>query len=459
MTFLRPAFAAFALATVASLAGGCIITSADDDGPTEPTPVGEAVDFVVTIENVTNVYKHLASGDQAVPVGETEAGPLSPGSAYEVELTAGPGQRLSLAAMFVHSNDLFFAPSEEGIALFDDEGNPTSGDVTDQIMLWDAGTELNQDLGAGPDQAPTQAAANTGEPDADNTVRLATDDFGNLPAVADLIAVTLTPGDNNTFTLRVENMSDDTTLALTAGGTTAVPIAPVVYALHTEPGPLFTAGEPDRGEGLEALAEDGDPGTLAETLATRTGLASPYAPGVYAISAESDVLFSADAADRGEGLEALAEDGDPSELFLSIAGNVAVTDLGKFDTPEGATDAGPALPGDSYSFTVTASPGEHLDFATMLVQSNDFFVAPSSASGIALFDAAGSPVGGDVTSQLALWNAGTEVDQAPGAGSDQAPRQAAPNTGEDEGGMVVQVSDEAWPGVDQLVVVTITVQP
>lgn len=71
--------------------------------------------------------------------------PLSPGESttFYVNATQGDDQALSFATMFVPSNDAFLAPGEEGISLFGD-GPPVSGDVTDQITLWDAGTEENQ---------------------------------------------------------------------------------------------------------------------------------------------------------------------------------------------------------------------------------------------------------------------------------------------------------------------------
>lgn len=84
------------------------------------------------------------------------------------------------------------------------------------------------------------------------------------------------------------------------------------------------------------------------------------------------------------------------------------------------------LPGQP--FTVTASLGDRLQFATMFVQSNDLFFAPRDG-GIALFDAGGRAIHGKVTSRVALFDAGTEVNQPPGVGLDQAPRQAGPNTG------------------------------
>ena len=43
--------------------------------------------------------------------------------------------------MFVASNDLFYAPNGDGIELFN--GNtPVTGDITSQILLWDAGQKL-----------------------------------------------------------------------------------------------------------------------------------------------------------------------------------------------------------------------------------------------------------------------------------------------------------------------------
>ena len=69
---------------------------------------------------------------------------------------------LSFATMFVPSNDLFFAPDENGIPLFDETGMPKAGDATQYLMLWDAGTEENQEPGVGANQAQRQSGPNTG---------------------------------------------------------------------------------------------------------------------------------------------------------------------------------------------------------------------------------------------------------------------------------------------------------
>ena len=47
-----------------------------------------------------------------------------------------------------------------------------------------------------------------------------------------------------------------------------------------------------------------------ENVSDESSLPSPLAPGLWAVSDRDELLFSPMAPDRGEGLEALAEDGD-----------------------------------------------------------------------------------------------------------------------------------------------------
>lgn len=315
-----------------------------------------------------------AAGVFDTPEGEASPGPAFPGSAYTFEVEAEPGERLFLATMLVQSNDLFFAPGAEGIALFDEAGNPRDGDVTPGIATWDSGTEANQTPGAGPDQAPRQAEADVGG--AEGVVRPYTDATRALPnaaAFADIAVV----ADGGDFTFTLTNVSADVGLAPS-------PLAPVFYALHDDSWSLFTAGAEDRGEGLETLAEDGSP---ADLVASHDGAA-------------------------GVGLAAAAA-----------------------ETIENPGAPGPAMPGQSYRFTVSAS-AEHpyLTLASMIVQSNDVFLAPP-ASGIRLVDESGAPraaeaVQADLRSRLALWDAGTERNEVPGVGVNQPMRQAGPNTGD-----------------------------
>ncbi len=190
--------------------------------------------------------------------------------------------------------------------------------------------------------------------------------------------------------------------------------------------------------------------------ADQSASSTPFAPGVWTVHTAADPLFSAGQADRGDGLEALAEDGDPSGLAAAVASQAGINASGVFNTPVGAAEPGPLLPGEAYEFTIVAVPGDLLSFATMFVQSNDLFYAPDGA-GITLFNSDGTPVSGDVTGQIQLWDAGTEVNQEPGVGPDQAPRQAGPDTGPDENGVVQIVSDEfTYPDTSATIRVTIT---
>jgi hypothetical protein len=66
--------------------------------------------------------------------------------------------------------------------------------VTDQVTLWDAGTEVNEEPGAGPNQAPRQSGPDTGDEEMAGVRPIAeVDDGFSYPAVADVIGVTVTP--------------------------------------------------------------------------------------------------------------------------------------------------------------------------------------------------------------------------------------------------------------------------
>jgi hypothetical protein len=189
-----------------------------------------------------------------------------------------------------------------------------------------------------------------------------------------------------------------------------------------------------------AGATGGDGGVTTRRFRVRienrsgtSALPAPISPGVFVAHRDKDPLFTAGAADRREGLEAIAEDGVPTMLAASLAAKSGIGANGAFDTAVGATAAGPAMPGSAFEFMIDAAPGEKLSFASMFAQSNDVFLAPDG-DGIDLFDAQGMPLAErDVSSEIALWDGGTEANEAPGMGPNQAPRQPAANTGPAEG--------------------------
>ncbi len=376
----------------------------DDDDP---------VTFLVTIENRSGRFNRTSAGAFTTPVGEPGPAPAAPGQGYEFAVHANPGEKLSFASMFVFSNDWFFGTQQQGLDLYDSAGDPISGDVTSEILLLDAGTEADEDFMTGPNQAPNQLGPNTGPGDPNHRVRV----VDSVGAVSDFISVTVTPQGDGEFIVNVANVSDMSAAYWT-------PIAPGAFTVHQDGTPIYKLNRRNKGRGLEALAEDGNPAPQAEWLGRRAVVASPLAPGAY-VAGPDGQIFQVDAPDAGHGLEALAEDGLPGGL----AGTLVGTDAGSFGSA-------PAFPGESYQFEVTARPGDHLDFATMLVQSNDWFLAPDDGAGIPLFRKNGKPRKGNVTRDVAVYDAGTEVDEPFGFGANQAPRQSGPNTGAAEGAVV-----------------------
>ena len=124
------------------------------------------------------------------PTDEVPGAPaIAPGGAFEIE----PIRWLSIASMVVPSNDVFIAP-ERWIPIWPADAAPLDTDLTDKLALWDAGTEPNGEHGFGPDQPPTQSAADQ-EAAEDGVVRqLSTvDDGHDYPAVEDIVRVTISP--------------------------------------------------------------------------------------------------------------------------------------------------------------------------------------------------------------------------------------------------------------------------
>lgn len=402
--------------------------------------------FTVTITDTSKPYTIIKSGVFNTPVGASKAEPIGPGQSFEFDFTAPVGARLSLATMFAQSNDWFYSTGEDGMPLYKSDGSKITGDVTNQIMLYDAGTEADQEPGTGSNQAPRQPAPNTGPADPNPNVRLVSD--SNIPAPNQIIKVTLmSDGTPYGFKVQIQNVSNSMTLK-TSQGSVAVPLSPGVWLVHdpSQKDLLFKVGQPDYGKGLESLAEDGNPTTLGKYLATMTGITVPLSPGVFAVYPGTNPIFTEGQKAMSNGLESLAEDGNPAELSTYLTSDKKIDEQGLFDTPVGASSKGILTPGHSFTFSFDAKPGDKLTFATMYAQSNDWFYSPSN-NGISLFTN-GVPINGDITSQVYLWDAGTEANEEVGIGSNQAPRQPAPNTGPaDPNPKVRMVGESMYPKV------------
>src|ERR1041384_2228162 len=76
------------------------------------------------------------------------------------------------------------------------------------------------------------------------------------------------------FTVRIENITKPDAFTASNGVKWSLGFSPGVAVVHTENAPIFSAGKKDRGKGLEAQSEDGDPGMLAKSLANAKGIKS-----------------------------------------------------------------------------------------------------------------------------------------------------------------------------------------
>jgi hypothetical protein len=196
----------------------------------------------------------------------------------------------------------------------------------------------------------------------------------------------------------------------------------------------------------------------ADGIPAADGSKYPFAlsPGLFTTSDQKVNLFR-DGKKADAGIESQAEDGNPDVLYKKLLTKLGSVALGTFTKPVGAEMAAPIFRGGAFELTFTATEGSSLDLTTMYGQSNDLFYAPAKA--IELFDDNGQPITGDITDKFELWDAGTEVNQAPGLGPDQGPRQKGPNTGAPENGVVHLVKDGfTYPAIKDVLRITVSVQ-
>lgn len=141
-------------------------------------------------------FPFVKSGVFASPGGPGNNPALFPGEHATFTITAKPGDRLQIQTMFVQSNDWFYGFANKGLSLFNGN-NPISGDVTEYLMLFDAGTEEDTPPGTGPFQKPVQDPMATDVGPADSYVLIAPARERHpqymIPANHQVIKVTVTP--------------------------------------------------------------------------------------------------------------------------------------------------------------------------------------------------------------------------------------------------------------------------
>lgn len=144
--------------------------------------------------------------------------------------------------------------------------------------------------------------------------------------------------------------------------------------------------------------------------------------------------------DRGaaaaEYLERLAEDGATDPIIDAFDKSGAVGDRGVVAGPAGVA-AGPLDTGETGSIVLTVDPtqAQFLSFASMIIPSNDAFIAsPGDPTALRIFDAYGNFLGGTFDVQGSdVMDAGTEVNTERDAAF---LNQTGPNTGQTENGFV-----------------------
>jgi hypothetical protein len=143
---------------------------------------------------LVKALKDTLQGIDAFPeakIAYEEGAQTKESSSYSFVLFAEPGDRLSIAGMLAQTNDLFVATAPRGIPLFED-GEPIGGEFTNELFLWDAGTEVNERPGYGPHQATRQSKPNSGQSENEPIDRVA--DGYVYPPLSDLLVLTISGG-------------------------------------------------------------------------------------------------------------------------------------------------------------------------------------------------------------------------------------------------------------------------
>ncbi len=360
----------------------------------------------ITVENVLKSSPLVQSGTFA-------SAPIPPGESVTIHFSAAKGEVLTFATMYGWSNDLFFAPENPGINVYDEKGMPLEGDVSSQIKLWDNGTRINQ--------VPGSEVNHPGIADEQNITEVnGTDAQNNIYADAsELVLANLKYDGNSYFTLTLQNNS---------GGTNnETPLSPGVWAVSyiaggnlLNPAPLYSADMPTA-NGLTAVAEKGDNMELAEYVQSITGIFTPLSPILVVIySGSENPFYKVGENDRGEGLKELAQQGNADILAASLMTKKSVKKVYVLPAP----DTKVLLPiindqrGGMVSHDIQVEKGDRLAIATMYGFSNDWFFA-SSGNGV-------KPVIGDISNSIELYDNGTAIDQFPGAGITQFNLEGTP---------------------------------
>lgn len=414
----------------------------------KPGDLANSLQSKGNVESAGTWTKDDTTEDPNDPTGSSPgAPPVAPQGQFQFTVSVPTSQsnaKLSFASMYVPSNDIFISTAKSGIELVSNS-SPIGGNknVTNKVRVLDAGSEVNEQPGWGPNAAPSQGNPDDGEDQAGEVTPLdmVDDGFEYPDSPKDFITVKVeeTSGQGASsleFTVTIKNASSADgfyrTEAATAkpdGVTGAVWLTPGAWALHAaSSNPIYATGA-SASAGLESVAEAGKPGGTSS---------EDHSSLVDELRNKSNVV---QAGRWGPG-DTTEDPNDPQE------------------PAEGEAGAPPIAKDGVFEFQVTAEPGQKLTFASMYVPSNDIFFAPKQ-SGIELFDDDDNARSADVTSQIGVYDAGTEKNQKPGFGPLSAPLQENPGDGIDEDGNVRSISnvDDGFSYTTGSDLLTVEVEP
>lgn len=361
--------------------------------------------FKLTLKNAINYLNAKKIGD--APLTKTN-------ETFEVNFKATKGSYLSFANMFAQSNDWFFGTDSKGIKLWEGD-TPKTGDITDRLSVYDAGSESNEnflvDFPSTIYTAPNQLGPNSGPSDIDNTVRRTGRNIANYET-----ASLSYDASTKYFTLKIKKANREN--AHNPGF-----ITPGILVVHTQDNPLYEVGAPLKANGFETLAEDGSPEAIYNWFTAKGSKGAPLrmssswsvlSPAVaYLHQGEQSPLFTKDAPiTTDNGLKELAEDGDNEKAY---------TYLNSLENVTAYKGNNPAAPGQEMTFEIKAKVGDRLNFATMFISSNDWFIS-NNQKGIELFNEDGTAKTEFTVNKSYLYDAGTEEDQIVGLGNGQPMR-------------------------------------
>ncbi len=387
---MQKKFLSFAF-IAAMLFTGFAFTSCDDN---DDDDINYDYESVISFENVISMKEYVQSGTFRGPSQNV----IMPGESATFTFSAARGQYIMFATMYGYSNDLFFAPDNPGINLFKADGTAITGDVSDQMHLWDNGTRINEQ----------PSSTNTHPGTADNNVIkevTTTDEQGNLyRAAQELVKVHLAfDATTSIFTLTITNN--------TTGTINETPLSPGAWAVSNyyqgnlvKQSPFFEVGKKSSAQ-LTALAESGNNTPLASLNSDMTGIVTPLSAAIVVVyTGDVNPIYELNKKDAGIGLKEFAQTGDAAKLRASLEGMTNVRHVY-------IAGDGDILAGETDEVRFKALANDKIAYATKFTYSNDWFYANS--------EAIAANYKGDLTSKTILLDNGTAVNQYPGAGHSQ----------------------------------------